>query len=355
MSYDFNNHKFVDIDENINDVEFPFIDIYKGKPMSEIVQEKNVVFNIYYNSQIVENDIHEVMQKVSSSKENRLGWLIPVHALFSKEHSYCENVHFAYYAFLAYSVLLRNEEIINKLKTNNSLQKTLDDLYDNNDSVIFICEDISRISFNSMDALNPDLYKYGYFKKKCDCTREIIKHKVLYLKSISAFFYKNENSHIKKYITDLFDKLFFENNPRMKFLALYQIFEIAMDDLLIDLMSDKIENIKNGSLSLRSINSIFNQQSEFTRISEILRVCHLDFNEYTILNTLCKDFLEKKGYNINNIKEFPDSIYQFRNSLVHRLRWFIEDDQEINSVNQNFELLIFDILNNYKKDAASVH
>lgn len=153
--------------------------------------------------------------------------------------------------------------------------------------------------------------------------------------------YLRQSSYIREY----FERYYYETDIIRLFLYSYQIIEILIDDVLIDKLNEMINKCTKGELSLRSN---IDESTELSRIKKLL------IDTQTIsrpnLNQDCLDFLLLIGRSRNSIQEFPDSFYQVRNTLTHRLRLVIGNAAALNGlqkINEGFELLLLDILATY--------
>ena len=150
------------------------------------------------------------------------------------------------------------------------------------------------------------------------------------------------------YIHNLLTNYIYEENPIVLFMCYYQVIEILMDDMLVKGFIDNILNTFHGNLSLRAEKG---ETTELTRINKILNESGIvDRPEFL---AQCKVVLRRIQKNCED--SFADSLYQVRNSLVHRGRLFIDNKSLLNDlsiVNDYFELLIYDIISEYRKKAS---
>lgn len=152
------------------------------------------------------------------------------------------------------------------------------------------------------------------------------------------------------YISELVHTHIYESSPIKYFLWLYQTFEILMEDVVMDTFLNEIVKSGNGDLNMRGKMS---ENTEFDRMKKILELTGVTHNQN--FHNDCLTFLLKVGKDRRYIQAFPDSLYQVRNTLVHRLRRVYGDSDAIallKKVNEYFELLVFEILYKYKKSSS---
>ena len=72
---------------------------------------------------------------------------------------------------------------------------------------------------------------------------------------------------------------------------------------------------------------------------------HVASDKYSDLHNLCNTFLQNKG---RDPIDFPQSLYAFRNFIVHDFRYMTEDKNIVSDVNYLFEQYILYLLLGYK-------
>jgi hypothetical protein len=346
---DYSNHVFQILydDEDIKSIHFPFVDTDKEGNVFAIDGEP-FLFDILHKQDILESSIYCVYE----ATDKRIGWLIPFASLISTEHDFSHNLHFGYYAFHAYCYLLNQIGISSKLKEGDTFENAVNALYvggsgSNIDSVLFICAKNNLPNTNSLFCFYASLYKYGYYKRICNANSYVDSlpdtHK-LSLRRMPLSIYSDENYIIDEYLKSFFLEYRFQNDVHLRFLHLYQIIEIMMGDTMIEILNKQIEAYKVGGIS---IDKLGEKKTELSLIEIIIGKAQLKKENYDSLSQKCNDFLRDKGHDID--VAFPNSLYHYRNMMVHRLRWMMNDvDRAImEEINDRTELFIYDILNGY--------
>ena len=259
---------------------------------------------------------------------SRIGCLIPELSLKTPIAEIENKPLFRFYAFLATRYLLEN----------------YDDYYSDADCdkrVFLIVEKTNITNVFSLVDFCYGLYYQGLYLRS-DKTNTLCNNALPNrIKCKTCVTYLKQNTYILSYL----DNLFYESDVIRLFLYGYQIIEILIDDVLIDKLNDMINKCTKGELSLRSN---IDESTELSRIKKLLT------DTQTInrpnLNQDCINFLLLIGRTANSIQGFPDSLYQVRNALVHRLRLLLGNTvalNELKKVNEGFELLLLDILSSY--------
>lgn len=157
-----------------------------------------------------------------------------------------------------------------------------------------------------------------------------------------------------QYILKFLKRHIYESNPIKYFLYAYQIIEILIDDVLVDKLNEMIMKCGRGDLSLRSNIEESTELKRFRKILELTKT-----QDRPNLNSDCRLFLSLVGRDLQLLQPFPDSLYQVRNTIVHRLRLVEGNVNVLNSlmkVNEGFELLLLDILPvYYHKSSLTLH
>lgn len=105
--------------------------------------------------------------------------------------------------------------------------------------------------------------------------------------------------------------------------------------------------ISKEFLKLSSIdNTHIKNNTEFDRINKIFSAAGISNSDYAnTLNEKCNKYLSSKGH---DVVTFPKCIYSFRNQMVHRFRLVIGDEDVVSEINDIFEMLLLELLINYK-------
>ncbi len=187
---------------------------------------------------------------------------------------------------------------------------------------------------------------YGYYRKeKHNILFPDVNPKNLGVSLISPYFLGN------KFIKDYVEKYIYTENPLERFRLSYQIIEMLMDVVVIDNLLHKVIDCQYWILNLRSIQET---STEISRINNI--ISNAGINETSNFKDACKDLLNLiKPQEKSN--DFPDVLYQIRNTIAHRYRVFKDYNttslvfKKLRDVCDYFEFFILDILTKYKKNS----
>ncbi|KAA6319525.1 hypothetical protein EZS27_030590 [termite gut metagenome] len=115
-----------------------------------------------------------------------------------------------------------------------------------------------------------------------------------------------------------------------------------IEDILIFSLENTIQKFKDRKIYVRSLREKISKfETEKDRILLLMAWCEHD---NTILHERCDNFLVSKG---RPSFTFPESLYAFRNFIVHDFRHIADDMEIIKNVNYQLELLILDLLTTY--------
>ena len=320
------------------------------------------------------------------------GWFIPFNALFTEDESFVTNQYFREYSFYAFSYLLsipiiqeyllRNDtlsfsELLDKLSINSLSDLALEIKLDISDASTLWCNSIIIIDVSKdnskieMPEIQPALIEKGFIfgrsnfynsKRKPIKDGEIKKWGINYftLESCSKHIFNSERQEnsgfAHSYYSKVWEHLFIENNPYIRFFDLYQIIEVLMDEVLVKILESMISTIKQENGGLRDYDAILkNYVAEKKRISIVLdcgnihcmgddNIDNKDFLE------ACNDFLKFNGH--KEAKELAPALYSVRNMIVHRFRIMMSDDnrRKLNELNEHFILFITRLFRNYTLD-----
>jgi hypothetical protein len=298
--------------------------------------------NILYNENFAENDIYQIYEK---TLDKRIGWMFPLQALMSKEHDFSENVHFLKYAYVAFNLLLSNEDMSNRKIADYSSKDnySLFDFYPPN-SIVFVFSKQAISEINDFNIVNyfPCLYEYGFIasekgKSKALTTTET-KEKI-YIKSIS------DDVKEEGFILQLFKELLVnEDHHLVKFYLLYQVIELLIEKIFNKELKNIIDQLSTGSSNL------FQVKDKLGDISKEKKRINKLFNNYTSSQQYKTILREKCNILLSNLnreeKDSPaESLYSVRNLLVHEYRSILEPQIAlIYDINETFELLVIEIL-----------
>lgn len=332
LEYNYELHSFELKDQGIV-VSFPFTDQdYLGSPMT--IGQEAFIFDLVYKEGIPESDIKRIKIKSDEDVDNAVGWLLPLACLVSVEHPHAADSHFAYYAFHAYEWLLIQDSIVSNLSRGESLKSILmgESCYDG-----AVLQMISSTRFThplDKESLLPSLARYGYFKELWG-KGHFVESGGKWVCLVPAF-------EKDPYVCELLTKHIFCEDPPLRFLRLYQVIELLIERSLIEYLKSLVLKGEKGELSTRSLDSFLRDNSELTRIRKVFEVKGILEGNYSSLAEHCKVFLQSKDIEVK--EELPTDLYHVRNMIVHRLRKTSDDSGIIEKINDEFQLLVMDLL-----------
>lgn len=317
------------------------------------------------------------------------GWYIPFNALFTEDNSFSNNQYFREYSFYAFSHLLSIREIQEYLLDNET--STFSDLLDKLSTKslfdlanelklevispdtscynsIIILDVLTDKPYINLFDIQPALIEKGFVfgrggfsssQIKAIKDGEIKKWETGFstLKSSSRHIFDPERKVNMGFSHDYFSKVwehvFLENNPYIRFFDLYQIIEVLMDDVLVSILEAMIHTIKQENGGLRDYDAILkNYASEKKRISIVFECGRIScLGEEHVENKnfldICNDFLKTNKH--NESADLATALYSIRNMIVHRFRIMISDDNRIklNNLNEHFILFITRLFRDY--------
>lgn len=283
-----------------------------------------------------ENSIYQVY-----IKEQRIGWIFPIQALQSCDHSYADNKFFLKYAYVAICLLL--DKIDDKDKKIWSGDFVLEDFYDSSDSILVMDnENCGKIQNFDLDHYVVSLYKNGYsFTGQGNLYSDID----LADKTIKLVAQSKELDDIP-YIVELFKKQIpGEREEFAMFYTYYQIIEILISIVFQVKFKKILSDLSEDA------DSLFDKRDELNDIvSEKNRVKWLFSNYVSIrtdikneLNIACIELLqccEKK-----TSENLAENLYQVRCLLVHKLYILTDANKRIlRKLNGSFLDVLMDII-----------
>ena len=357
VAYDYTKHAFI-ISEGSDvylEIEFPFIDNNDGNKFS-IPDLSNYIFKDYYKNNIKENDIVTLYLRdkhLSSNGNGRIGWAIPYTSLISREHDYANKAYFAEYAFVLYYKILSDVKFQSILLTDGNAEFYPSyELYcnesrnDSNTKIAFVAEKSNFINNTiSFDEFDYSAMQYGYSptRRFKDNSFALELEKTIKLKRTSGFVLNN-NVYTDPYYKDFIQYISKEQNPNIRFFHLYQVIETIISKLLIEKLSILMDKAKKGLVSSRDFESYLKNNTEYDRLKfacENSSLKKADCNFKTLLHNECDSYLISKGH---DSVEFPKSLYNFRNQMIHRFRIVVQDEDIVDQINDLFELVILEML-----------
>lgn len=342
VDYDTKKHSFAVLNDTYDLINIPYLLLDKDN--NDIFfneKPEDYGFKIFYKKNFTENQIYQVIEKEINQ---RIGWLFPISSIISTSHDYARNHHYCRYAYIAHILLIQNvisEADISVEEFNNIINIQ----FTEKDAIIFVYDKelIKQISEFKIENYYATFYQYGYYLENNYLNPNILDSangEKFQIQSISKNLIDNE------FIINFFNQLCFEPHPIVKFHILYQTIELLIEDILINSLEETILLFKNKKIYTRSLRDrISKVESEKDRINLMITLCKISHDDYKILHENCMDFLKSKGR--ENVA-FPESLYAFRNFIVHDFRYLTKDQSTIMDINYWFELFILDLIINYK-------
>lgn len=322
---------------------------------------------------------------LKSDVENR-GWFIPFNVLFTEDESFAKNQYFREYAFYAFFYILSIPLIQEYLLDNDALAfselldmlstKSLSDLsQEKNQDIsiqygswynsIIILDRIDNKPKITLPEIQPALIEKGFIfgksgfsnsKAKTIKDGENKKWGINYitLNPCSKLIFNSEEAGFThKYYSEVWEHVFVEDNPYIRFFDLYQIIEILMDEVLVKILESMIHTIKQGKGGLRDYDTILkNYVAEKKRISIVFECgkvsCngdgHIDNKQFL---EICNEFLKVNGHKESN--ELAPALYSVRNMIVHRFRIMMSNENrtKLKDLNEHFILFVTRLFRNY--------
>ena len=286
-----------------------------------------------------ENSIYQVCVS-----QKRIGWIFPIQALLSDQHTYCENPFFLKYAYVANCLLLND---IKNEKASSVSEIELTDFYDESITILVLDnENIKSIDDFDIKDYTVSLYQKGYSysgRGNLDSVIEKIDKK-FNLKPISKELRKIQYIHI------LFAKeIPKEQEAFAKFHIYYQIIEILITIVFEDKFKRFVEQL------IENTDSLFDKRDELgNMVIEKQRVKWL-FSNYVslsgetvnILNDQCKKLLNLSEKETSDI--MAENLYSVRCLLVHSMYILCDESNEVlKEINKNFLDIIMEMLLTFK-------
>ena len=278
---------------------------------------ENFVVKVLHNNrkECTEESIYQVYVG-----QERIGWIFPVQAIHSNDHSYSNDRFFLKYAYVAWSQILNECEIeVESLESFDILEKYQDDI----NFLVLDKENCSRIQNFDYNNYIVNLFQNGYSET-----------------GLGNIFFSTINNTGKKlklyrqssdlddisYIVELFKKQIpNETSEISRFYTYYQIIELLISKVFDVLFNKFLASINEDS------NDLFEQKeklNEFTNEKyRVRRLCNdyskIDSQLRNELNDKCVDLLkytnDKLDKEVILKKGMHDNLYQVRCLIVHRM------------------------------------
>lgn len=306
LCYDKEQNIFI-IKSKINDSEIIY---YPTLMLDSEYDIKNFSYVLFYNENSCENNIYQVY-----TENERIGWIFPIQALLSAEHSYVDDEYFLKYAYVATYLLLDSIDQIDKI---NFPQEFILADYVNETKCILVYdnENIKKIKNFDLSDYTVSFFKYGYEYNGKGNFNPVDNDTKKKLKIVPLANELRGNSSIN----DLFvEQFLLASNAIIKFHICYQVIEL----LITKIFEHKFRLIA-GKLSSDSEN-LFELREDLSKITTEKERIKCLFENYTKCETCdkkelgaaCEEFL--KLNNKKSSSNFYYDLYTVRCLLVHKL------------------------------------
>lgn len=327
--------------------ESGFIEYYPSiENLEPDINIDNYVVELLINPMLSnESDVYFLSMKSSSdSRCNRqtIGAIVPILALDSDQEvdKFMDN-----YLYVAFWHLLKR---LKSLKSGG--------FSDNFESNICVCIFSKKLmGDNPLYLCIHSLRKYGY--SYFEDNNNVLPIEGYSRELIISNNQKSINIELKEpilYQHPIVDRILRDlksaSNVTHRFVLLYQIIELLMEDAIIQDV-DKIYNkLQNGEIST---NDYFAETSrvskEKERIRNIFKYCNLQSVDCKKFRESCRDLFANSGFNSETTSNDSDMFYNFRNKMMHSYSRLYEHKNLMSSTIQNFEQIVLLIIERYPR------
>lgn len=284
-----------------------------------------------------ENSIYPVL----TERRQRIGWIFPIQALESSEHSYSDNEHFLRYAFVAICKLLSHYPDTPKAALCTEIK--LSDIYEMNETLLLIDRNNTH-SIPGFDIGNyiVSLYNYGYsFTGRGNLKSSCEKNKNLNLVLTPVSNQLKDSKYIVSMYKDIIPNA---QDELSQFHLAYQMIEIMIAKVFEKEFKDFLDKVNTAGIYL----DLFKAKEDLAeKTSELGRIRRL-FSSYTRIGADYKNDLKDacnnllSHYNACTEDDVANSLYSLRCLIVHR-GYMIDSDgiELLESVNDSLYAVIY--------------
>jgi|GEM_PF-880169 hypothetical protein len=343
ISFEQETNTFVLSDEK-DDLQYPFRYALTVEPDDDTYR----IFTLY-RKDVRNEDIYQVVDR---DIDQRIGWIFPVAALTSTEHSHSSNQHFLKVAFKAFELLLKEIEIP-ETEESEDYYNTLEFLHP--DTVILCLSNTvieAHLPEFAIEKFYPNLYRFGFTVKPTSSPSEYCSEIVTTVglretcKSLVS----------EPFLVELFRDLIYELHPLIRFHVLYQVVEICLDKILLKELESLVQGVKEKNIYGREIRTKFeNFEAEKKRINKL-------FNEYyqhqndaikADLESASRSFLASIGRKIEDNLGLADIFYLVRNAIVHDYRNTGAGREHLLAINEILPHFLCDLIVHYNEETPT--
>ncbi len=329
--------------ESVDELRF---DLPEG--IAYLSETDGFCFCLFEKRNVLENDIRIVRTKVD---DNIAGWLIPLSALESVDHSKAQDTHYQQAGSIAVSLifesLVRDQSTILK-KTAPGFCKLTELLHDS--CVVFVYNKKVIPWFEDIPINSSLFYLQGYFRREVNNLGSVrcIAPVDAGDKEIIKLGRPSEAIDNQQIIHSLLNYSFAEEeSPVLKFFFLYQIVELLIQQVLGEEYSIFLADIAESGLSVKQLQKKIKNRMEGDGQGK--RVVKL-FNQYSQVSKEATDYLSSSVKNFLDCIEKGESgsddifgaLYEVRNCIFHDfggIQWKVSDEIINDLVNATLSIL----------------
>jgi hypothetical protein len=315
-------------------------------PIGILVADYEII--VLKNQFLVENSIFQVYEDAANT---RIGWLFPIQALTSVDHSAAENEHFLRYASAALQSILSPAENISSANAEILQRGTmrLSDFYGEDFAVLAL----SRVATGGLVGFDlshyrHSLFRFGYVSQgsaghgagSASKTETLFRSLTVRINLISI----SSNLRGDPFLSPLFEgHIDLRGHPLATFLILYQVFELLIERVFQverNNLLARVAAIGNTVADAKETVRCFREAiSEENRLGMLASAQHLVSQpDWAGLRDCCNRFLNE--FCIPPVNHLHGYLYPVRNRVVHEFRSVTPSALNILS-EINLELLVF--------------
>jgi len=274
------------------------------------------------NEDSTENSIYTVKIKIDRDW-GRIGWVFPIQALLSREHTQAENEFFLKYAYIATYILLNNIECTIDIGEDGISQELLlEKLYDPNTNLLVIdhnnCKAVSDFNLNHYII---GLSQYGYsWTGKIQGTLPLPESKDNSPGHINLNCISSEIDH-----EEIINMIFKEQLPQklpvlLRFYYSYQIIEILIQEIFENEFQKLLGHISVDTEKLFDVREdVNNIAGEKNRVKKLFNI-YTDKKDITSRNELNEECINiLKYFGRKTYTDLAGNLYAVRCLLVHKM------------------------------------
>lgn len=324
-------------------IKFRFEDTYNGDKFYE-EPLAGFTFSLFYKPGIKEaEDFAFLINKTHKSKLKRAGWIIPLATLVTEDDTIQENPHLSCYAFHAYQHLLSLPDFDNVMSIDAFQEVIGNEKYSNACLVITYNQHYPDSDLKRLELV---LARYGFYKSpienKNPRLNAIENNTIEFIPAKDIV--NAQGDYIDPYIDELMLTHLNEKNPVIRFLYLYQVIEVLMNQILVIELQKLIKDLNGPTGSIHEVSDVLKNKTEIARWQKIEENAGIKAKNYKTFRKACVKFLKT-----DKQLSHPDSIYKVRNHVTHRFRLAANRKPEISVINDYFERYLWDLLCAYRE------